>query len=358
MAGYTDLHLLSFYGGEKVNVPVVVSNPGNKAINGTVDIAFYLSQTLSPSGNPFSTKTNEPLSIGACKIKTLTIPVTIPSSNLTAGVKYYIIASVTSKNIAQVKAMASPLAFGQSYEYLGVPVNTGVFSSGLYFKFVKETIEGISAAKRKNPKVDVTDAMSFIETFEGDSTSPYLDSSNIPTIGVGINLTTLSPALETNLAAAVQAFYADPANHKTLDISNYSAQQVINMLIGQATGDKTNVASKQAFNSSQDQALFTQSYNEYAAKAQTPLSAVWGQLSPQAQIAIVDLVYNAGSVWPGVAAALNSAGGPDLLRAGFQLVDAKRTRQPNAPGLTIRAEAEYQNLLAGNLALLGNIVTR
>ncbi len=308
MAGYTDLHLLSVYGGEKINVPVQFFNPSlTKPINGTVDLSFYISESSSPSGNPFYT-TTKGLSIGKCMTAELTTAVTVPS-DLTAGTSYYIVVDVKSTNL---QIQGGPVS-SASYEYLGVPsYNTAVFSGGLYLKFVKETIEGISAAKRQNPKVNVTDPMSFIETFEGDSTSPYLDSENIATIGVGINLTTLSASLRTSLAAAVRTFYADPANHETLDVSKYTDSQVVSMLISQATGHKTNVASKQAFTSAQDSALFTQAYNEEADDAEESLSSVWGQMSTQAQIAIVDLVYNAGSVWSGVASALN--GGPDYLR--------------------------------------------
>ncbi len=353
-AAAKDLHLLSFYSGEQLDLPLAITNTGTQPINGTITISVYLSvaSTAAPSGKPFYTLSNQSLSLLPSAQKAFLCIPTMPDK-LSAGQKDYLVAKVTSNNIT-LFSQGNVGDSNSAYEYLGVPsYKAKILDSGLYFSFIRDTLDGISAAIKHSPNVDVTNAKSYIACWEGDSLSPYLDP-NVPTIGVGINLTSLSAAVKSSLAADVRAYYT--ANDKKPNIAEYTGTQVIILLksLASTAGTSTNVPALQAISTDDDQSLFDQAYKQYADRAKASLASVWDSLGNQAQIAITDLVYNAGSVWPGVASALKKPKGADYVLAGFNLVDAFRTIQ--APGLTVRSEADYQNLLAGHLADIGNIV--
>jgi hypothetical protein len=98
-------------------------------------------------------------------------------------------------------------------------------------------------------------------------------------------------------------------------------------------------------------ALFQAAYNSAAQKAQAAIGANWTSLPTPVQVAMIDLAYNVGSVFPGVAAALGASTGPDYLQAAFQLVNAKRTFQ-----VQNRTEADFENLLLQFQSQLGNLV--
>ena len=74
------------------------------------------------------------------------------------------------------------------------------------------------------------------------------------------------------------------------------------------------------------------------------------------KVAVVSLAYNSRTFltsWPSYFSSLKDE---DYVRAGFNLVDSQRTTDPENPGLELRTEAEYQNLLADDLSDLGQIV--
>jgi GH24 family phage-related lysozyme (muramidase) len=230
------------------------------------------------------------------------------------------------------------------YEFLGTPTcNPAVFDDGTYFTFVRETLKGISAANRQKPGTVVTNKKSFIGAFEGDRLRPYLDSERIPTIGVGINLKTVSGNVKFDLAQSVRKYYLAKYGKKLSRNDN----AVIAMLRSQASQKKA----PQAITPEDDQRLFDKAIRVCEDRARRALGIAYDRLKAAQQVAVVDLVYNVGYVFKGVADALKAG---DYVLAGFNLVDAKRTTQ--ARGLTNRTEAEYQNLLAGHLAELGRIV--
>jgi hypothetical protein len=98
--------------------------------------------------------------------------------------------------------------------------------------------------------------------------------------------------------------------------------------------------------------LFASTYTAHQAPAIATLgNSVWSRINPTARIALMDQVYATGNVYANMVPALQAL---DYVRAGFQLVDNAHTTQ--SPDWTIRAEAEYENLLYATRTTLGGIV--
>ena len=344
----SDLNLNFLLGNESVNVPVVVQNVGASTAQGNATVALYLSTTTTPgTAQPIATKTAA-LSLVTGGKQIVNFSVAIPSS-LTAGQKYYFIAKVSSTNIAEDKLDNNTAPTSRSYEFVGTPsANPTIFSNGTFFGFVRDTLQG-----KKITPAGVNDAniASFIRNNEGDHPYAYLDSEDIPTIRGGINLNTISGQLKTNLAQAVRSYYST-TYHQTLSTNDTT---VINMLISQANQE----LDKTVISPASDTALFNQAAPKYETIAQQALATAWAGTATQPafddrqKAAMVDFAYNLGSFadFPKMVSSLNAG---DLLQGAFQMVDAKRTTQ--APGLTTRTEAEFENLFFANPAPLGKIV--
>ncbi len=348
----TDLHLKQFYGGEQVTVPVTIGNDGQTEAKGQVTVELFLSTTPNLSGSitpkAFATQTTTiDLLNGKTQDVNVTSTIPINSSALVAGNSYYFVARVTSTTIKESDANngndANNIAAGdRQFEYMGTPSYLSVFSSGTYFQFIRDTLKNdTSAATAQNPAVNVSDPRSFIASFEGDSLSPYLDSKNIPTIGVGLNLASLSSDMVAPLAADVRSYYASQYHDNSL--KTMTDKQVIAMLANQALAH----VSRPAISAAADQALFNQSYLDHQKIAIAGLGQVtFNSLSAREQVAVMDQVYNGGSVYPGMAKALQHH---DFLLAGFNLTDALQTQNGlTARGALRRVEAEFENLLAGH----------
>ena len=341
----TDLNLYHFFGNESINVPVTITNQGTDPAKGNVSVKVYLNSTPDLNGQPKKIgANNEKIDLAAGASVDTTVNVSIPTSGLTAGLKYYVVVQIDSGSIKELDAkndMNNTKATDRQFEFVGTPKsNSTPFTNGLYFKFIRDTLNGTTVV---DPGTNVSDPKSFIASFEGDRVYPYLDSAGIPTIGVGINLNSIGGALETHLAADVRAYYL--ANYGQ-DLSSSTDAQIITMLRNQAQVGTTT----QAISAADDQTLFDEAYQQHAQIAQTAIGTAWSSLSVMEQVAIVDIVYNLGSLvaFPSLVKALQDG---DFVRAGFELVNAQRTTQ--APGLTRRTEAEYYNLLAGHLGDLG-----
>ena len=156
----------------------------------------------------------------------------------------------------------------------------------------------------------------------------------------------------------------------TPNISRYSNKQVIDLLVAQATaGQDVTVLTPDDVES-----LFMTAYQQYAGSAGNGTKLGPGTVSPtvarnwpatfaaltaREEITPIDQYYNNGYVFRGMAAALEAG---DLIRAGFEVVDSQNvydgvTTSAKA-GLKLRMEAEFQNLVAGDLAGLGQIVPK
>jgi GH24 family phage-related lysozyme (muramidase) len=340
----TDLNLNFLFGTEKVNVPVVVTNIGGAVAKGAATVSLYLSTTSDLSGTKFLLGSKSvTLNLASQASQTVNFSDAVPTS-LKAGQQYYFVAKVSSTQIKEFTTANNTGHTSRTFEFVGTPKsNPSVFSGSTFFNFVRDTINGKAVTPAN---VNVSDAFSFIRFFEGDLPYAYLDSKNIPTIGVGINLNTVSGQLKTDLLKDVRSYYLTVYG-KTL--SSHDAT-VMSMLRTQAA----NHAKKQVITANQDQALFQETEEKYAGIAQNALPTVWSSLNAPQQVAMISVAFNLGSFhdFPTMVAAMNAS---DFLQAGFQLVDAKRTTQ--APGLKTRTEAEFENLFAGNPALLGKIAS-
>jgi GH24 family phage-related lysozyme (muramidase) len=341
----TDLNLYHFFGNEQINVPVTITNQGTDPAKGNVSVKVFLNATPDLNGQPKKIGAkNEKIDLQAGASVDSTVNASIPTNSLTAGQKYYVVVQIDSGSIKERDAkndMNNTKATDRQFEFVGTPKsNSTPFTNGLYFKFIRDTLNGTTVV---DPGTNVSDPRSFIASFEGDRVYPYLDSAGIPTIGVGINLNSIGGTLEAHLAADVRAYYL--ANYGQ-DLSASTDAQIMTMLRNQAQAGNTT----QAISATDDQALFNESYQQHAQIAQNAIGAAWSSLSVMEQVAIVDIVYNVGSLagFPSLVTALQNG---DFVRAGFELVNAQRTTQ--APGLTRRTEAEYFNLLTGHQGDLG-----
>jgi hypothetical protein len=353
-AGARDLHLHQFFGGERVNVPVTVQNLGPALAQGHVQIQVYLSPTPALAGGARLLQTQTVvINLVTSAQASTTVPVTIPR-NLPVGQSEYVVVRIRSGDILETDAQPGPdtndIAAGTTaYEFVGSASASAHFAAGTYFQFVRNALTGTPAL----PGVNIADPQSFVAASEGDSLWPYKNALGVPMIGVGINLRTVSGQTRADLIAAVRAYYVanvDPGFQKTDD-------QIIAMLIAQALPvDVQNPSHRapQAVTFTDDQKLFNDLYSVRAAVAQQAIGSAWSSLSTAAQIALVDEIYRRGSIPTGVAAALDASGGPDYARAGFAL--AASGRVPPAGSVRLRIEAEYQNLLAGHVGDLGELV--
>jgi hypothetical protein len=389
-----DLNLLEFFGTEKVTVPVLIKNLGPGIGKGTATITVSLSTTPDLKSTQKLGQVSQQIDLApGASTEPIPIDVTIPST-LEAGQKYYVVAKLTSTiqetddnggdDANNVQAPKPP------FEFVGTPTKfADVFTSGTYFNFIRDTLKAangqgqwavqIQAAKQKPPITinDLNDGMAFVKVFEGDKLYAYNDSAQPPnaTIGVGINLATIdrpfpkgSPdplfTLQQHLAQDVIRFYADPKNSKTTaDKQQYqlikndtgvNSYKVVQLLESQANAG----AKKVVLTSADDQALFGESYGLRQQAARKVLTSKGVVLKPRELITPIDQLYNSkGGIFLGMLTALQ---GNDFIRAGFEVVNSKNVSDSltnaNLRGLGPRMEAEFQNLVAGHIKDLGQII--
>jgi GH24 family phage-related lysozyme (muramidase) len=392
---YGDLHLLSVYGGENVQVPVTIINKGQADAKGHGSFSLYLSPTpdvspqavlLTPlyatNGTIHGQSVDESIDLQGSESLRDTIYVQIPaSSSLQAGKdhRYYVLAKLDDPSINESDASSGEdknnvARSNTTFEYLGTPTYTPVFAGGTYFKFILDTLNAASgeapwAVQTKDPTItNLADGMAFIKAFEGDKRYSYMDPSNIPTIGVGINLTTIDKkfrrgsqdplfTLQQNLAEDVIKYYktlksrADRQEYRKIKLdTGVNSYKVVKLLEQQASAN----ANKIVLTIQDDQNLFQESYDLRAKNAQDILGTVWSNLKkdPREQITPIDQLYNSkGGIFPGM---VDDLAENDFVLAGFDVVDSKNVNDsltnPKLRGLQLRMEAEYQNLLAAHIA--------
>lgn len=342
-----DLNLLHFFGGEKLTVPTVVKNYGPGVANGSATVSLYLSTTRDLGASPtlLGQKTVA-VNLGNNATTAVSLDTTVPTS-LTAGTKYWIVAKITTPLTQSTINDIRPS--DRQFEFVGTPTNNkaafqpDASGSVPYFKFVRDTLNSRLVAVENDIAVRINDPKLFIGSFEGDELSPYM-KNGVPYLGMGINLNKLDSYMEHQVAIAVRSFYQSAYGQKL----TASDALIINMLKTQATiGSKMQVIS-----GNQDQTLFDLSYPDYTDVASNAVGAtIWSRISPLAKIALADQVYANGKIYANMIVPLKAL---DYVRAGFQLVDNKQTTQ--SAGWTIRAEAEYQNLLYSTRTSLGKVI--
>ena len=190
--------------------------------------------------------------------------------------------------------------------------------------------------------------------FEGVEYHPYLDTNKekLPTIGYGINLTTVTGAIKTLLVRSVKEYYASHYSAQIQagipgysDVSNMSETQVVNMLLGQARRATVASPALKAITESDALELLDLAYKQaYEGAANVLGVTAWGRITEKARIVLADIAYNAGIGKPattnskgervkatglhefaGMLSALRSEAGPDYIRAGFELLNSKRS---------------------------------
>jgi hypothetical protein len=329
-----DLHLSQLYGGEQVYVPVTVTNDGTNRAAGTVRITLALDTEIPvPTFVPWATRT-EAINLGPGRSVSFRFVLTVPKS-LVAGQKYTLAAVVrsTSLNISPAQDASTTL-----YDYVGA-ASTG-FSGGAYFQVIRDTLQGISVV----PGIDGNDPESFVAHWVGDSLWPYINAHGVPTIGVGIDLKTVTGQTRSYLAASVRGYYQQTYNEQL-----GGDDAVIAMLIAQARPIGAETHAPQALSTSEDPSVFAVSNAPVAAQAAQESGNEWYYLGAAEQAALIDAVYRSGQVPATVDSALN-ASTPDFAWAGFALINAAGAVRGTA---RLRVEAEYQDLLSAHLGQLG-----
>lgn len=387
-----DMHLNHFFGGETINVPLKVTNDGNGAAHGNVDVTLYLSDTpvFAPStAHLFKQVSNTLVDLERNGVKNIDLTdVTIPRGILVAGEKAYLIARIEAA-FSETNRNNNDKASDKQYEFVGDPIES-VFDDDQYLRIVRSAVDP-HAKPIVPPSVNSNSDIKFVRFFENglnpkgaeqDFLGPYLDSEGIATIGVGINLQELlnsasptSQQLKLRLAQAVVEFYNSKAGKKTKKkdplpdevletigpdgISLIDGGTVIiKFLIDNAsalTFSKKRgweVTSSQAITKTRQEELFAQALADHQQEFSTTIADLDTYRTSE-RIALSSIAYNLGisklnSKFPSFVRAIQN---DQIVRAGFELVNATR-----ASDLPDRTQGEYQKLLETHRAELGQIL--
>jgi hypothetical protein len=334
-----NLFINHFYGTERVVVSFTLQNTGGTRVKEDDSLDLFLSAT--PNSTSAQSRVTEPVHLNiasnGAQAKTLTLDI---PRDLQIGRKYYVVVQLSRSTDLHSRIVGSTPT---TYEFVGSPKSqyaSQIFPA-VYFDFLHDFSDSNLAITRQKPGTDPTDEMAFIAAFEDDSRFAYDDKKNggIPTIGVGINLLTVEHGLRTKLTTSVKRYYAGHYPSEAAKIAKMTETEIIQLLIKQAQAKKKKVV----LEVEDDKSLFDSAFRKYKKQTEAAIGSV--QLGVPAQIALVDLDFNAGSIFSTVLIPLTASGGPDYVLAAFNLADKKRTLQPGYPGLKNRTEAEFQNLL-------------
>ena len=349
-----DLHLNQVFGTENVAVPLTIENQGQSEAKGDGTISLYLSTTQDLSGEqarltPVKAQTGtidgqsvqESIDLQPSDKLSDTIFVQIPeSSSLEPGKKYYIVAQLVDPSLGTSKSVS---ATDNAFEFVGSPTaNSEPFTNGAYFQFISDTLNSNYVVSQQT----MSNAKSFIGHFEGDYLFPYLDPAGIPMIGVGINLNSISGTLMQDLVEDVRSYYN--AHYPKVTLPK-SASGVIALLSSQAVTNGYapfgKPLPKPVISTDDDQDLFDEAFQQHEKNVILAVGQdVWENLNEPQRTALVDIDYNVkGGLAKTFPTLVKDVKNDDYVKAGFDLVNAKRTTQ--LPGLTKRTEADYQALL-------------
>lgn len=334
------------YPGQTLAVPIVVTNTGTAAITGFANINLYLSMNNNPAARGTATKTylGQSLNIAAGKSQTITLPLTIPTTQ-TVGT-YYIKAVITSGTSGSVVPSflknGDFIAVSPALTEIDTTISTaraGVYEKAvalaktspnyvpLQFAVYGFTTEGIKSYIKSNEESGVF------------KNYPYLDSKSIPTIGWGF---ALLDADGNPIATAVARITALGLNFNTV-----VADARIN---GPANSPGTKISFPQLTltygNSWLDQ-IYTQTVNNLSINLLVQPSPqnrlVLDQLPENIQAVMIDMAYNMGPAFvnkfPKMLAYIQSN---KLAFAGFELLNSDyATQVPN------RATNNFRLLVSG-----------
>jgi GH24 family phage-related lysozyme (muramidase) len=356
----TDLHLLSMFGTEQVQVPVSVENQGVDPAHGKVNIKLYMSTSdmIDDHAIPIGSLNGQKVDLQPTGEQEFQVKATIPSeSGLKSGEKYYVLARVTPVGFKesdvddQGKDQNNDAASSDQYEFLGTPKsNPAVFSKGLYFSFARRFLKGQDPPSMPHPNFfSRTDLGGFIAAFEGKVPYPYkVDGKGNTTIGIGMEIPSVIQAgLLPDLKAAVQSYTAAHGDNSWAKLSD--AQFVARLNAQANRKDTTQIMSMDDVG-----AIFAKFVTKYTSAAQRVLDKYGVSPNGYQWVALVDVQYNLIGGLTAFPSMLRALHNNDDLEAAFQLVDASRTTQ--YAGLTTRTEAELGNILFSDAAKVGNLV--
>lgn len=393
----TDLNLSFFFGTETVQIPVTIQNLGPNTASGAVTLKLVLSTTPDGEGSPIALAskpvTLKNLASGGQQV--VTVQETIPST-AKAGTSYYVVATVAlpaNSTMTDTNPNNNTGATSTTFEFVGTPSKTGAasyFWTGKnvpkgylsLFEFIRNTLYGTRAPAVTNSVVaanppasqaqNMTEEFIFQNENAGkDYLYPYTTSGDSnPTLGIGINLNSVSAASSVGsaLAADVKAYYqaSNPAYYRAHAASFANAQAVLNFLKSSAVLNRGTPVISQ----SDEWSLFRLKLQPFETQVQDAFEAdggTWDDLTARQQAAAVDPTYNTGSTFSHMVQDLASytqdltnnaqdLENNDLVRAAFDLVNAKRTTQAGNPGVNTRTEADLQMLVYSEPTVLGHII--
>lgn len=336
------LNLLHFWGREKVTIPTAVKNYGPDAFRGSVTVSIYLStgKTIDSKAVKLGEKTVN-ASLANNQEGTVVLNVTMPTT-LTPGTKYFLIAKLTTPSTQNTKNDVRNS--NRQFEFVGTPTagsnwfTANEEGNAPYLLVVDETIHN-QLMYQPGAGYQVNDPQFFIGMHEASSTVPFLNYKGEPRIGVGINLDSMTPTMAKALATAVRN-YNKQAYGQTLSGSD---SEIINML-----GSQARIGSQVPMISVSDiTTLFNKDYAERQQIAVKLLGqTAWSQINPPAKIAVMDMIFDNGTIDKKVIEALKVK---DYVRAGFDLLNTGSVGREQR-----RARAEYQNLLWSVRSSLGS----
>ena len=356
------LNLSQVFGGEEITVPVDVENNATLPVNGTLTLSLStnpnskgsilnaVSVKVTDSGSASATAAESGqtiITLDGNEDASFSVTCTVPMGGLKAGERYYIVATL-QESTASAGAGVSPsvLATMDPFEFVGTPGK--YFDASDYFEDIGDLVQtpqqlAIADKDRSsNPSADYNNAQSFIYAWEGNKLYPYMDSQNVPSIGVGINLKSLRIG-----GTVTNALVADVTSFLGGTISGMTPTNIIKMLIDNATANGQKGIGVPFIAATQSTALFATALANVTNKPETNEYARILSGNPDAYIAIEDMIYNLGTLNPtkdsdgfkNMVIALKSSKGPDLIRAGFEMVNSKRREQ-----LVNRTEGDFQEL--------------
>src|SRR5262249_36508117 len=288
------------------------------------------------------------------------------AAKLTEGTKYYFVVKLSSKTIQENDAQDdgtdpnNVAASDTAYDYVGSPKTQANVFPTRYFRIIRNALQGVDPFQAVGAPAP-TDGPHFTAAFESPggydhpNLGAHLDSKGIPTIGIGLNLNTLSSTIRSELADDVRDFYHNQAaNHVPgyTNIDNLRDNQVINMLRSQAQAAGPGNQGQDALTTADAQALFNEVYTNHENAVIADIGqATWNSLGNNIHLVLPDVHFNIGTSFTRLLSDLQEPT-IDYSRVGFHFLDNKRTVDVGDN----RSLAGYEFLVQGHLSEIGQLV--
>lgn len=356
------LHLKHLFGGEKLNVPVTILNQGTDPAVGRVTVSLFLADRPNLTGTKIAIGDNKktPVAVNLQSGQSLkvTIPAKVPTGQLKKETRYYIVAKIEPAGMREGNGGNPQTANNVGATEFGlmfIADPSQWFHADQYFDVVRKVYNGYDPYAPQGVSPPPADGLHYTATFEttggydNPRLDPYIDTpqAQVPTIGIGLNLTALIPTVKQGLAAAVRAYFptAVPA-----DFANKTDNEIIQSLIARAFAGNH----QPVHEAGEAQRLYRLAYDYHTERA---LRLVGGPQTYEVTSVLIDIQYNSAGGLAGYTSLLKvvNAAEYDGVLAGFYMFDSKRTRDlgthPNKAH--DRIVANYQYLLAGQAERLG-----